>query len=687
MASGTITGSNTTAVYCVISWESTKGTGGSTVKATLYAQNATGWYWKATANQGYYLTINGNKKSDNTAKLSSDKGGKATMISHEVWVAYTGEKSITIEGYINLTNVYSNTLGGYVGTRSASKTVALDKVGSIPTVPTVSAPTTSTITEVGTTVTITWAKSTSYSGSGTYLVRVSTDGGSTYSDYQTISSLNTTSTTYAVPAGQGKSYRFAVRATNDVGSSDWSYSGVVTTNSISAPTVADIGTYNPYKNNLTVSVSGGGQTNGGAFTRNCHIYYDWGGSNATGIGACASVANTSTSLVLTVDSTVKSKVLSVLGTKSYSNANFYAVCWNENSNGTRSSYTTKKFTININTDNGALPTLAAPTFSGGFGSYASTCFITGIHNLTVSSANATANRAPSGVTFTYQITCNSTTKTSQSATFSGLTANTYTVTVKATDSRGLSTSVTKQCKFQSYASPTISNIDASRLDNPNTSGKVTYDLSYSPIYKDPLTSTASSNQINGISKQQLYVNSAWRDYTKGAEITGLNTETSYSVRLKVTDNIGSTKESPDVIIPTIKVSLAMRKWGIGVNCVPTNGYGLDVVGDARVDGNITATGSVSQSSDRRLKTDFREVNVGKYLELIKLLKPTLYKYIDGDGHDKLGLIAQDVEAAMNQIGLDEVPFILKDNKTGMYMLDYGQLGILALIGVQQALNQ
>ena len=685
MASGTITGSGW-GVYAVIEWSSTKGTSGSTVNADLYAQNPSGWYWSATVNNGYSVTINGNKASGNTSKLSATTGGRSKLISHSVFVSYTGEKSITISASMDCSNIKRKSTGEYIGTRSASGTAKLDKVGTVPTVPTVSAPTAATITEVGKTVTISWAKSTSYSGSGSYLVRVSIDGGS-YSDYKTITSLDTTSTTYAIPAGQGKTYQFAVRATNDVGSSDWSYSGKLTTNSISAPTVGDIATYNPYVGSLTINVSGGSQTNGGSFNRNCHIYYDWGGSNSKGIGTCSSVANTSTTLTFNPSNDIKSLIASTIGTTAYSSGNFYAVCWNENSNGTRSSYTTKKFTINLNSDGGATPSLGAPTFSGGFSGYASTCFIAGIHNLTVTSATASTRRAPSGTTLTYSITCNSTTKSGTSATFTGLAANTYTVTVKATDSRGLSTSVTKQCKFQSYASPTISNIDASRLDNPNTSGKVTYGLSYSPIYKDPLTSTASANQINGISKQQLYVNSAWRDYTSNTEITGLNTELSYSVKLKVTDNIGSTKESPDIVIPTIKVALAMRNWGIGINCVPTNGYGLDVVGDARVDGNITATGSVSQSSDRRLKTDFREVNVGKYLELIKLLKPTLYKYIDGDGHDKLGLIAQDVEAAMNQIGLDEVPFILKDNKTDMYMLDYSQLGILALIGVQQALSQ
>lgn len=677
MASGTITGSGT-GVYCVISWSSTKGTGGSTVKATLYAQNASGWYWSATVNNGYYLTINGDKKSGNTAKLSSTKGGKATMISHEVWVAYTGEKSIAIKGYMNLSNVYSNTLGGYVGTRDASKTVALDKVGSIPSVPTVSAPTAATITEAGTTVTISWAKSTSYSGSGSYLVRVSVNGG-TWTDYKTISSLSTTSTTYAIPAGQGKTYQFAVRASNDVGNSSWSYSGVLTTNSLSAPTIGTLNTYNPYvTSTLSVPLSGGSQTNGGAFKRMADLYY-----GDTLLASCAAPSNGNTTASITY---AAANYASKLGTKAYSGT-FKIVAWIQNGNGSRSGYVSKTFTVNLNSDGGATPSLSAPTFSGGALGYGSTCFIAGHSNLTVTSATASTRRAPSGTTLTYQITCNSVTKTGTSASFGSLAANIYTVTVKVTDSRGLSASVTKKCQFQSYANPTVANADASRLDNPNTSGKVTYTPKISPIYKDPLTSTSSANQINGISKQQLYVKSAWRDYTTGTEITDLDTESSYSVKIRVTDNLGLTGDSAELVIPTIKVALALRTWGIGINCIPKNGYGLDVVGDARVDGNITTTGSVSQSSDRRLKTDFREVNVDKYLELIKLLKPTLYKYIDGDGHDKLGLIAQDVESAMNQVGLTEAPFVLKDSKTNMYTLDYNQLGVLALIGVQKALSQ
>ena len=594
MASGSFQGSGW-GVQALISWSGTKGTGGSTVSATLYAQNVDGYYWNATVNNGYSITIDGSTNSGSTAKLSSTANGKSTMVSHSKWVAYTGDKSITISGTMNCGNIYSNSRGEYIGTRSASKSVALDKVGSKPTAPTVSSPTAAIITEMGTTVTVKWSASTSYNSSGGYYVQLSKDGGS-YSTIQTITSLSTVSCSYDIPAGQGKTYTFRVCAYNDIGSSDYSYSGTLTTNSLSAPTVGDIAEYNPYVGNLTVSVSGGSQANGGSFTRNCHIYYDWGGSNSKGIGTCSPVANTSTSLTFTTNSTVQSSVLSVLGTTAYTSGNFHAVCWNENSNGTRSAYAIKKFTININSDGGATPSLGAPVFSGGALGYGSTCFIAGHSNLTVTSGTASTRRAPSGTTLTYSITCNSITKSGSSASFGSLAADTYTVTVMVTDSRGLSTSVTKQCKFQSYANPTISNIEASRLENPNTSGKVTYSLYYSPIYKDPLTSTSSANQINGISKQELYINAAWRNYTTGAEITGLNTELSYPVKLRITDNLGLTKESPNIVIPTIKVALAMRSWGIGINCVPTNGHGLDVVGDAMVDGKLEATSAEFENS-------------------------------------------------------------------------------------------
>lgn len=82
-------------------------------------------------------------------------------------------------------------------------------------------------------------------------------------------------------------------------------------------------------------------------------------------------------------------------------------------------------------------------------------------------------------------------------------------------------------------------------------------------------------------------------------------------------------------------------------------------GDAEINGNITYTGSLSQTSDHRLKENIRSLNSG--LDVILQLNPTTYTYKwnnNGIGMtlsrgQHFGLIAQDVEAV--------VPALVKTN--------------------------
>lgn len=603
MASGTFTGSGSY-VSLKITWSSTAGTGGSTVTANLIAVNQTYYYYYATVNNGYYITINGTKKSGTTSKLSSTESGSSTLISNSVWVSYTGNKSITISGYADMSNITAS--GNAIGTRSVSGTATLDKVGSAPPVPTVSAPTTSTISETATNITVSWAKSSDYSGAATYTLQVSKNGGS----YTTIKSgiaNATVSYAYTITAGQGNTYVFRVKAVNDVGSSSYSYSGTVTTNSISAPTIGSISTYNPYVSNFSVTVSGGAQTNGESFYRNCHIYYDWGGSNATVMGGCTQVGNNTTTLTASSQSALQTNMTNIIGTKAYSNSNFYAVCWNENANGSRSSYVTKKFTVNLNSDGGAAPTLNSPTLSGGFTGYTSTCFIAGIHNLGVTSGSAATRRAPSGTTLSYKISCTGFTTVNSSAnTFSKPTTGKKTVTVTVTDSRGLSTSKTVYCRFQSWAKPTITITKAERNSTTTTTVDVTYTVSYSPIYAYSAGADTAGTQLNGINSQQYSISeisttsSTYANCTSPFSITNCTEELSYIITLRVADKVAtSTYSTAKKTVGTVSVYLSARSHGIGLNCIPTTGYRLDINGNARFgdsNGYVTMSGGSLQTT-------------------------------------------------------------------------------------------
>ena len=584
MASGSFSNGSGQNCKLVISWSSSKGTGGSTVSATLVGQNQNNAYFNARV-YNYGITINGSSNSGSNAALSSSTNGSANFISHSVWVGYTGNKSITISGYANFGDAGIWSLSN----QTISGTVALDKVGSAPTMGSVTSPGTGIISETTSTITVTWNKATSYNNACTYGVGVSINGGA-YSFYYPDSNINTTSWTYTIPnKAQGTTYKFCVWAANDVATSGYQYSGTVTLNSLSAPTIGDLSVFNPYVNSTyTVPLSGGSQASGEGFTRRCNIHVD---GNYKYSGTVPS-SNGNTSVNIPVNA---SDIASDLGTKSYSSSNkFTIVAWTENSRGTRSTYVSKTFTVNLNSDGNATPTLGAPTLSGGAFNNPSTCFIKGVSTLNVTSATGSLRRAPSGTTLSYKISITGgSTVNSTSASYSNLSAGVKTITVTCTDSRGLSTSVTKQCRIQDYAVPSIYNISLARLDSPNTSAKFTYSVSYSPIYQYTDVNTAG-NQLNGISSQQYSLNSgSWTNTSSGTTLTGLSTDSTYTLKLRATDSVGKTTTTGTYTIPTVAHLLSMRKNRLGINCVPQEGYALDVTGKTRVSGNLVVTGDIS----------------------------------------------------------------------------------------------
>lgn len=588
MASGSFTGTNNGQVQCRISWSSSAGTGGSNVSASLIAQNINGYYFNAIVYYGYSLNINGNSHSGSGGRLSGSSNGAVTLLSHSAWVGYTGNKSITISGSINLAGILNG------GTVTCSGTANLDKVGSVPTTPTVTAPKAATISESQETITVSWNASSSYNGTGTYRVEVSINNGA-WSIVQGGISWSARSYDYTISNHElGTTFKFRVCAGNDVGVSGYSESEVVAINTMSPPTIGTIGTFNPYVTSyLTVPLSGGAQSDGSSFKRRADVYVD-GMLRYTG-SEPYNYNNTSVSIYMST-----SNILSDLGKTSYSSSTrFTVVAWIENSGGTKSSTVSKTFTVNINSDGGATPSLGSPTLSGGALGYPSTCFISGVSNLTVTSPSATIRRAPSGTTVSYVISCTgASSKSGTSANFGSLSAGTKTITVTATDSRGLSTTATKQCVFQSYSVPTVSNVKFNRLENPNTSATLTYSTTYTPIYQYPSVSSRGY-QLNGINKQQYSLNGvSWHDCTSGDTITGLSTEQTYNVVVRVSDNVNpSDYKDSSSSVSTIKTLFSMRAWGIGINRIPSNGISVDVDGQTRTSGDFIATSANKTSSN------------------------------------------------------------------------------------------
>lgn len=657
MASGSFCNNVGQNCNLIISWNSVKGQGGSTVNATLIAQNRNGWYFNAVV-YGYGITINGSQVTGTGARLSASSNGSAGLISHSVWVPYTGDKSITISGYANFNGIIN------LSNQSISGTVALDKIGSAPTMGSVTAPTTSTVSEKTTSITVKWNKASSYNNSVTYAIGCSINGGS-YEWRYPDNNINTTSYTWDIGTPtQGATYQFAVCCTNDIARSDYKYSGTVTINKLSPPTIGDLPSpFNPYSTTtFTIPLTGGSQTNGGSFMRRADVFMD----NTNGQQVrwyCGSPSYGNTSIGVTVP---QAEIINALGAGRYS-ANIYVIAWIENSNGTRSGYTVKETTVNINTDGGATPTLSLPTISGGAFNNAATCFIAGISTLNVSSPAASLCRAPSGTTISYKIACTgATTQNSQNASFSGLTAGTKTITVTATDSRGLSVSVSKQVVVQSYAAPTIRAFTATRLDDPNTSAKLVYTLAYSPIYQYTDVDT-KGNQLNDISLQQYKKNNFdWATASNELVLTKLETDSAYTIQLRIADKVNTTTYvTATQVIPTIKTTMAWRSWGVGIGCIPQSEYALEVNGSSKISGSLDASNMLQVNSNgvaigKAVEKDTFEVNMDSYLHKNLRVTGDIYQSPSSCSSSRIGSLP--IAGAVESMTLGDI----RKYKSGLY---------------------
>ncbi len=592
MASGSFNSGATGGCRLYLNWWSSAGTGGSTVSASLVCQNQNGWYYYAGVDS-YGITIHGNGKAGSSrAYLSSQTNGSATILSHSVWVGYTGNASISISGYANFGSAGISGLGN----QSAGGTAALDKVGSAPTMGSCTAPSTGTWSETTKSITVSWNAGSSYSGTGTYRVDVSINGGS-YTYISGDLSWSTHQYTYNISNPvQGTKYQFRISCGNDVGWSSHVYSGTVTLNTLNAPTIGTIPSpFNPYvSTSFTVNLSGGSQTNGGSFMRRADVYMsDSSGNQKKWYCGYPSYGNTSITLTISA-----ADIINTLGVSRYS-ATITAIAWIENSNGSRSGYVQKSTTVNINSDGGATPTLGSPTLSGGAFGYSSTCFLSYINNIGVTSATASLRRAPSGTTVGYTISCTGKSNIGgSSATFSSLSEGVKTITVTATDSRGLSASASVQARVQAYSAPTIKDLLIERIESTPTSAKITYGLYYTPIYAYSAGVNTQGTQLNGINSQAYSKDgSTWVNTSTGSTITDLNEELVYNIQFRIADKVRTTTYIYGTYkVPTVNVGVSIRKWGIGIGLVPQSTNALEVKGNGKLTGTLLTEGTITSDS-------------------------------------------------------------------------------------------
>ena len=109
--------------------------------------------------------------------------------------------------------------------------------------------------------------------------------------------------------------------------------------------------------------------------------------------------------------------------------------------------------------------------------------------------------------------------------------------------------------------------------------------------------------------------------------------------------------------------------------------GVDVYGD------LSYTGSLIPSSDKRLKKDIKEVNSKKAVELVKYIKPKTYHFIDDrqQGKSCVGFIANDFMETKKMP--DEWQNVVKEGKDGYLKFDYTTCVPILWSALQTTINE
>lgn len=253
------------------------------------------------------------------------------------------------------------------------------------------------------------------------------------------------------------------------------------------------------------------------------------------------------------------------------------------------------------------PTLSGFTYAD---SYATTTAITGndqvfIQNhskLTVTPGTATAKNQATIANYT--ATCNgvSISNTTGAALTVGAIAKSGTVAVvlTVTDSRGYTASVTKNITVIAYAAPKVTSLTLRRTNDIEAEMQLIFNGSISAITVDSVQknslkyvryrykATSASSYSSYVSILSAFTQSGTIFSYSNLELRSLASDQSWDVHIQIQDQLASLS-SLDLyyVIPQGTPLVALRKQKVGIN-TPTPEAALDVVGDAKVSGTLTA---------------------------------------------------------------------------------------------------
>lgn len=254
------------------------------------------------------------------------------------------------------------------------------------------------------------------------------------------------------------------------------------------------------------------------------------------------------------------------------------------------------------------PTLSGFTFAD---SYATTTaitgndqlFIQGHSKLTVTPGTATPKNQATITNYT--ATCNgvSVSNTTGAALTVGAVTKSGTVAVvlTITDSRGYTASVSKNITVLAYAKPKVNSLTLRRTNDIEAEMQLVFNGSISAITVDSVQknsllyvryrykATSATSYSSYVSILSAVTQSGTSFSYSNLELRSLASDQSWDVHIQIRDQLNSLS-SLDLyyVIPQGTPLVALRKQKVGIN-TPTPEAALDVVGDAKISGTLTAT--------------------------------------------------------------------------------------------------
>lgn len=254
------------------------------------------------------------------------------------------------------------------------------------------------------------------------------------------------------------------------------------------------------------------------------------------------------------------------------------------------------------------PTLSGFTFAD---SYATTTaitgndqlFIQGHSKLTVTPGTATPKNQATITNYT--ATCNgvSVSNTTGAALTVGAVSKSGTVAVvlTITDSRGYTASVSKNITVLAYAKPKVNSLTLRRTNDIEAEMQLVFNGSISAITVDSVQknsllyvryrykATSATSYSSYVSILSAVTQSGTSFSYSNLELRSLAADQSWDVHIQIRDQLNSLS-SLDLyyVIPQGTPLVALRKQKVGIN-TPTPEAALDVVGDTKVSGTLTAT--------------------------------------------------------------------------------------------------